>query len=174
MTVDRLEYGKYALLYSCEITAEDRERTFTNEASITGENSHVKKTVRDELTVLEIPKRVKYEFYSDDGSILPPEVLALLPEDPDIYYRGDSVKAAEPEAGSVKVPGKTWRFEGYDEEMKNVKDEDVTFSGRWTKVLDITAKTGDDILVYGFFGTLMALAAVSGALAAGRRKGIGR
>ena len=58
--------------------------------------------------------------------------------------------------------------------MKNVKDEDVTFSGRWTKVLDITAKTGDDILVYGFFGTLMALAAVSGALAAGRRKGIGR
>ncbi len=174
VTVDRLEYGKYALLYSCEITAEDRERTFTNEASITGENSHVKKTVRDELTVLEIPKRVKYEFYSDDGSILPPEVLALLPEDPDIYYRGDSVKAAEPEAGSVKVPGKTWRFEGYDEEMKNVKDEDVTFSGRWTKVLDITAKTGDDILVYGFFGTLMALAAVSGALAAGRRKGIGR
>ena len=79
------------------------------------------------------------------------------------------VRAVRPEAESVKVTGGTWRFTGYDKEKKTVEDN-VLFVGTWTYTMDIFSKTGDSILLPALFLTIMAIAAVSGALAAGGRK----
>lgn len=167
--IDRLEYGDYTLTYQCEINGPDREQTLVNTAEIKASNVENSQEALSGLTVLEIPKLVKYEFCSDNGKRLPLEVTALVPEDGDVYYRGDVVRAVRPEAESVKVTGGTWRFTGYDKEKKTVEDN-VLFVGTWTYTMDIFSKTGDSILLPALFLTIMAIAAVSGALAAGGRK----
>ena len=75
---------------------------------------------------------VGYIFKSDDGSALPPEVLAMLPVDSNTYADGDTVAALTPGETTVTVTDGSWTFISWDADSKTISGEDVTFVGTWT------------------------------------------
>lgn len=81
---------------------------------------------------------VEYSFVSADGQKeLPEGVKALLPKDDEMYAKGDTVQAVEPETTSFKAEDGIWKFKSYDAKSKEVNDENlkegkIQFVGTWT------------------------------------------
>ena len=80
---------------------------------------------------------VEYSFVSADGQKeLPEGVKALLPKDDEMYAKGDTVQAVEPETTSFKAEDGIWKFKSYDAKSKEVNDENlkegkIQFVGTW-------------------------------------------
>ena len=106
------------------------------------------KTVTEELIIIEGTYGVTYQFRAADGvdGPLPDSVRELLPVSTERFVSGDTVTpialsktevietADDAEQNTRTVT--TWTFGGWEPEVIEVADSDVTFTGAWAK--DVT------------------------------------
>ena len=95
-------------------------------------------TVSFKISPFKDEYHVIYDFVSGTrGKALPPEVIALLPEDSNKYSEGDTINAIQPGETKVAVTDGVWTFKGYDADSKiaseTTADEDrnIKFTGTW-------------------------------------------
>ena len=95
-------------------------------------------TVSFKISPFKDEYHVIYDFVSGTREkALPPEVIALLPEDSNKYSEGDTINAIQPGETKVAVTDGVWTFKGYDADSKiaseTTADEDrnIKFTGTW-------------------------------------------
>lgn len=74
----------------------------------------------------------RFENADDPNLSLPSEVMDLLPGTTGGYGKTEEATASTVNPTEVKTAdGRTWRFEGWDANKKEIVDGDVTFVGKW-------------------------------------------
>jgi len=90
---------------------------------------------------------VSYE-YSDEAT-LPAAVKNTLPEDSATYESGTEVTAKNPSSTRLVVSDTVYTFDGWDVQKKTIEDEDVTFTGSWSKA-DVVYRIEGTVYQYEF------------------------
>ncbi|MGF7010628.1 hypothetical protein M2146_001152 [Lachnospiraceae bacterium PF1-22] len=107
-----------------------------NEYPIVPEN-----TLSSNITKVAVTDEDKYlvNYIYTDASVLPPDVNETIPNDLKLYDDNTTVPAQLPNGTTItsSVDGKTYRFNGWDENEKTIEGEDITFYGNWS-ILDGT------------------------------------
>ncbi len=79
-------------------------------------------------------KQVTYEFVGDDpNTVLPEEVMELLPKDNAYYYHGDLVAVMELKSGMVETYDAIYTFKEWDKLNVTISEDPAVFTGIWHK-----------------------------------------
>ena len=130
--------------------------SYTNGNKTLAQNMVNTKTANDNVYLNEHVK-VKYVFKSSDGSILPSEILNILPSDTNIYgtYINDVVPVKNPSKTSITVSNNKYTFSGYDKDVnfkilsnmiKGDSDKYVDIVGTWKKEATIPVIQGETLI----------------------------